>query len=81
MLEVIGLSKVTDTIVGENDLRRISSSQCRCLTVGEMLLSSNAKILHQDDIANTLASTDAIKLIKFIAMLYETKSASVMVTL
>ena len=81
MLEALGLTKVAYTIVANNDLRGISGGQRRRLTAGEMLMNSKAKISCLDNIANGLASTDEMELMKFITRLCKTKSVSAMVAL
>ena len=52
MLEILGISHVADTVVGDDNLRGISGGQKRRVTVGEMLLNPDAAFLGLENITD-----------------------------
>jgi ATP-binding cassette subfamily G (WHITE) protein 2 (SNQ2) len=64
MMDVLQLSHVADTVVGDENLRGISGGQKRRVTVGEMMFDPNSKFFCLEHITDGLASTDSLSLVQ-----------------
>ena len=81
MLDLLGLSHVADTVVGDENLRGVSGGQKRRVTVGEMLMNRHSKFMCLDNITDGLASTDSIELISNISRACKQFGVAAIITL
>jgi len=68
MMESLGLDHVVDTVVGDKNLRGISSGKKRRVTVGKMILDGNCRFVCLENIMDGLSSTNSIKIIWDLAI-------------
>jgi ABC-type multidrug transport system ATPase subunit len=64
LLDMLDLSHVADTVVGDENLRGISGGQKRRVTVGEMMTDPKSAFFCFENITDGLASTDSLQLIQ-----------------
>jgi ABC-type multidrug transport system ATPase subunit len=67
-MEMLGLSHVADTFVGDSNVRGISGGQRRRVTVGEMLQSiPSVSVMCADEVSNGLDSRSTFAIINYLA--------------
>lgn len=81
-MNLLGLSHVADTFVGDSDVRGISGGQRRRVTVGEMLQSiPSSAIMCADEVSNGLDSRSTYDIIKVLADLAKLGSRTRVISL
>ena len=63
MLDILDLSNVADTVVGDENLRGISGGQKRRVTIGEMLIAHGTRFLGLENITDGLSSQDSFSIV------------------
>lgn len=81
VLEILDLSHVADTVVGDENLRGISGGQKRRVTVGEMLIANGTRFLGLENISDGLSSQDSFNIVTQIKCACESFQTAAVISL
>lgn len=81
MLDILDLSNVAETVVGDENLRGISGGQKRRVTVGEMLIANGTRFLGLENITDGLSSQDSFNIVKSLKGACESFQSAAVISL